>query len=163
MSVTRERVRAIDPNVTMLSAAPFADYLERPLGRPRFNAFLIGLFGIAALLLSTLGLYTVMAAHVRQRDREIAVRLALGASGATVRRLVLAEAGRLAGLGALLGIAGAVAGTRFLRGQLFEVRPVDPVTIGGAAVLLIAVAALAAYAPMRRAARVDVVRVLRSQ
>jgi putative ABC transport system permease protein len=163
MSVTRERVRAIDPNVTMLSAAPFADYLEGPLGRPRFNAFLIGLFGVAALLLSTLGLYAVMAAHVRQRDREIAVRFALGATGATVRRLVLAEAGRLAGLGALLGVAGAVAGTRFLRGLLFEVRPVDPVTIGGAAVLLIAVATLAAYAPMRRAARVDVVRVLRSQ
>ena len=89
MSVARERIRAIDPNVMVLSAAPFADYLDRPLGRPRFNAFLIGVFGIAALLLSTLGLYAVMAAHVRQRDREIAVRLALGATGANVRRLVL--------------------------------------------------------------------------
>ncbi len=101
MSVGRERIRAIDPNVMVLSAAPFADYLDRPLGRPRFNAFLIGLFGIAALLLSTLGLYAVMAAHVRQRDREIAVRRALGATGASVRRLVLVEAGRLAGVGAL--------------------------------------------------------------
>ena len=163
MSVARERIRVIDPNVMVLSAAPFADYLHRPLGRPRFNAFLIGLFGIAALLLSTLGLYAVMAAHVRQRDREIAVRLALGATGANVRRLVLVEAGRLAGLGALLGVAGAVAGTRFLRGLLFEVQPMDPVMIGGAAVLLTAAAALAAYAPMRRAARADVVRVLRSQ
>lgn len=163
MSVARERIRAIDPNVMVLSAAPFADYLERPLGRPRFNAFLIGLFGIAALLLSTLGLYAVMAAHVRQRDREIAVRLALGATGANVRRLVLVEAGRLAGLGALLGVVGAVAGTRLLRGLLFEVKPMDPVTIGAAAALLIAAAALAAYAPMRRAAGADVVSVLRSQ
>jgi putative ABC transport system permease protein len=163
MSVAREGIRAIDPNVMVLSAAPFADYLDRPLGRPRFNAFLIGLFGIAALLLSTLGLYAVMAAHVRQRDREIAVRLALGASGANVRGLVLMEAGRLAGLGALLGVAGAIAGTRFLRGLLFEVQPMDPVMIGGAAVLLIAAAALAAYAPMRRAARGDLVSVLRSQ
>lgn len=163
MSVARERIRAIDPNVTVLSAAPFADYLDRPLGRPRFNAFLIGVFGIAALLLSTLGLYAVMAAHVRQRDREIAVRLALGATGANVRRLVLVEAGRLAGLGALLGVAGAVAGARFLRGLLFEVQPLDLVTIGGAAVVLLAAAALAAYAPMRRAARADVVSVLRSQ
>jgi ABC-type antimicrobial peptide transport system permease subunit len=121
------------------------------------------MFGIAALLLSTLGLYAVMAAHVRQRDREIAVRLALGASGANVRGLVLMEAGRLAGLGALLGVAGAIAGTRFLRGLLFEVQPMDPVMIGGAAVLLIAAAALAAYAPMRRAARGDLVSVLRSQ
>lgn len=163
VSVARERIRAIDPNVTVLSAAPFADYLDRPLGRPRFNAFLIGVFGIAALLLSTLGLYAVMAAHVRQRDREIAVRLALGATGANVRRLVLVEAGRLVGLGALLGVAGAVAGTRFLRGLLFDVQPMDPVIIAGAAVLLMAAAALAAYAPMRRAARADVVRVLRSQ
>jgi predicted permease len=163
MSVARERIRAIDPNAMVLSAAPFADYLDRPLGRPRFNAFLIGLFGIAALLLSTLGLYAVMAAHVRQRDREIAVRLALGATSANVRRLVLAEAGRLAGSGALLGVAGAVAGTRLLRGLLYEVQPMDPLMIGGAAAILIAAAALAAYAPMRRAARGDVVSVLRSQ
>lgn len=163
MSVARERIRAIDPNVTVLSAAPFADYLDRPLGRPRFNAFLIGLFGIAALLLSTLGLYAVIAAHVRQRAREIAVRLALGATGASVRWLVLLEAGRLAGVGALLGVAGAVAGTRVLRGLLYEVQPMDPLTIGSAAVLLVAAAALAAYAPMRRAARGDVVSVLRSQ
>ncbi len=163
MSVARERLRAIDPNVTVLSAAPFADYLDRPLARPRFNAFVIGLFGIAALLLSTLGLYAVMAAHVRQRDREIAVRLALGATGANVRRLVLVEACRLAGSGALLGAAGAVAGTRFLRGLLYEVQPMDPLMIGGAAATLIAAAALAAYAPMRRAARGDVMSVLRSQ
>jgi ABC-type antimicrobial peptide transport system permease subunit len=100
---------------------------------------------------------------VRQRHREIAVRMALGATGANVRRLVLVEAGRLAGLGALLGVVGAVAGTRFLRGLLFEVQPMDPLAIGGAAVLLIAVAALAAYAPTRRAARADVMQVLRSQ
>lgn len=163
MSVARERIRTIDPNVTVLSAAPFADYLDRRLGRPRFHAFLISLFGVAALLLSALGLYAVMAAHVRQRDREIAVRMALGATGASVRRLVLVEAGRLVVLGALLGVAGAVAGTRFLRGLLFEVQPTDPLTIGGAAVLLIAVAALATCVPMRRAAHADVVGVLRSQ
>src|SRR5687768_9833577 len=141
MSVARERIGAIDPNVMVLSAAPFADYLDRPLGRPRFNAFLIGVFGIAALLLSTLGLYAVMAAHVRQRDREIALRMALGATGANVRRLVLVEAGRLAGSGALLGVAGAVAGTRFLRGLLYEVQPMDPLMICGAATTLIAAAA----------------------
>jgi len=163
MSVARERVRAIDPNVMVLSVAPFADYLERPLGRPRFNALLIGLFGVAALLLSTLGLYAVMTAHVQQRSREIAVRLALGATAASVRRLVLVEAGRLAGAGALLGAAGALAGTRFLRGLLYEVQPMDPLMIGGAAAVLIAAAALAAFAPTRRAARSDVVSVLRSQ
>jgi predicted permease len=162
-SAARERIRAIDPRVTVLSASPFADYLARPLGRPRFNAFLVGLFGLAALLLSTLGLYAVMAAYVRQRDREIAVRLALGATGANVRRLVLLEAARLAGSGVVLGAAAAVAGTRFLRGMLFQVQPMDPLMIGGAAAVLLAAAVLAAYAPMRRAASGDVVSVLRSQ
>lgn len=110
-----------------------------------------------------MGLYSVMATHVRQRDREIPVRLVLGATSANVRRLVLVEAGRLVSSGALLGAAGAVAGARFLRGLLYEVQPMDPLMIGGAAVVLIAAAALAAYAPMRRAARADVVSVLRSQ
>jgi putative ABC transport system permease protein len=163
MSVARERIRAIDPNVTVLSAAPFARYLDRPLGRPRFNAFVVGLFGIAALLLSSLGLYAVMAADVRRRNREIAVRLAMGSTVAAVRRLVLMEAGRLVAAGALLGVAGAVGVTRLMRGLLFGLQPTDPVTIGGAAAVLFAVAAVAAYVPMRRAARVDVVRILRSQ
>jgi putative ABC transport system permease protein len=76
---------------------------------------------------------------------------------------VLVEAGRHAGFGVLLGAAGAVAGTRFLRGLLFDVQPMDPLMIGGAAAMLLAATALAAFAPMRRAARADVVSVLRSQ
>ena len=87
----------------------------------------------------------------------------VGATGANVRRLVLLEAGRLVGVGALLGSACAAAGTRFLHGLLFEVEPIDPLIIGGATVLLMTAAALAAYAPMRRAARADVMSVLRSQ
>ena len=102
---------------------------RRPLARPRFNAFLLGVFGIAALLLSTIGLYAVMAAYVRQRDREIALRLALGATADSVRRFVLAETVRLAGLGAVIGLAGAALATRLLRGMLFEVVPLDPSTI----------------------------------
>ena len=163
MPAVRERIRGIDPNVQVLSAAPFAEYLERPLGRPRFNAFVIAVFGVAALLLSTLGMYAVMAAHVRQRDREIAVRLALGAPTASVRWLVLEEAGRLAGLGAVSGAVIAAAATRLLRGLVFDVSPTDPATIAGAVVLLLAAAGLAAYLPMRRAARADVIGTLRSQ
>lgn len=161
--VVREQIRTIDPNVRVLSAAPFAEYLERPLGRPRFNAFVITVFGLAALFLSTLGMYAVTAAYVRQRDREIALRLALGATTTSVRWLVLAETGRLAGLGALLGAAVAVAATRLLRGLVFEVSPTDPATIAGAVALLLAAAGLAAYLPMRRAARADVMGTLRSQ
>ncbi len=163
MPAVRERIRAIDPRVQVLSAAPFAEYLARPLSRPRFNAFVIAVFGLAALVLSTLGMYAVMAAHVRQRAREIAVRLALGATTASVRWLVLGEAGRLAGLGALAAAAVAAAATRLLRGLVFDVSPTDPSTIAGAVALLLAAAAFAAYLPMRRAARADVIGTLRSQ
>ena len=162
-SPARDRVRDVDPDVQVMRVAPFTDMLNRPLARPRFNAFLLSVFGIAALLLSTVGLYAVMAAYVRQRNREIALRLALGASAARLRHFVLAESVRLAGLGAVIGLAGAAAATRLLRGMLFEVDPLDPATMIGAALLLIAAAALASYVPVRRATRVDAVAMLRSQ
>lgn len=163
MSIARDRMHAVDPTVQVMAIAPFSTFLDRPLARPRFTAFLLGVFGGAALLLSTLGLYGVMAAYVRQRDREIAVRLALGAAGADVRRLVVAEAVRLAGLGAVLGVGGATMATRFLRGMLFEVHPLDPATIVASTALLVGAAALASYVAGRRAARADVMLVLRSQ
>lgn len=162
-ALSRDRVRAIDPDVHVMGVAPFAEMLERPLARPKFNAFLLSIFGIAALLLSTVGLYAVMAAYVRMRDREIAVRMALGATATTVRRFVLAEALRLAGLGAVIGLATAASTTRLLRGMLFEVHPLDPSIILGAAALLIAASALASYIPVRRATRVDATAMLRSE
>ena len=162
-SIARDRIRMVDLDVEVMRVSPFAEMLDRPLARPRFNAFLLGVFGLAALLLSTIGLYAVMASYVRQRDREIAVRLALGATVARVRRLVLAEAARLAGLGALLGFAASAVGTRMLRSMLFEVDALDLPTLIGAALLLVAAAAFASYLPVRRATRVDAVAMLRSQ
>ena len=159
----RDRVRSVDPDVHVMRVAPFTEMLNRPLARPRFNAFVLSVFGIAALLLSTVGLYAVMAAYVRQRDREIALRLALGATAARVRYFVLAETVRLAGLGAVFGVAGAVAATRLLRAMVFEVDALDPATLVGAALLLIVASALASYVPVRRATRVDAVAILRSQ
>jgi predicted permease len=161
-SLARERVQAVDPDVDVIRVAHFTEMLDAPLARPRFNAFLLSVFGVAALLLSTIGLYAVMAAYVAQRDREIALRLALGATATAVRGLVLAEALWLAGLGAVIGLAGAAGATRFLRGMLFEVHPLDPSTIAGAALLLIAASALASYVPVRRATGVDATAVLRS-
>jgi putative ABC transport system permease protein len=90
------------------------------------------------------------------------VRLALGATASGVRRFVLAEAVRLTGLGAVIGLVGAIVGTRLLRSMLFEVDPLDPMAIAGAALLLIGVSALASYGPARRATRVDAVATLRS-
>jgi predicted permease len=162
-SLARDRVRKVDPNVQVTRVAPFTEMLNRPLARPRFHAFLLSVFGIVALFLSTVGLYAVMAAYVRQRDHEIALRLALGATPARVRQFVLAETVRLAGLGAVIGLAGAAAATRLLRGMLFQMDPLDPSTIVGAALLLIVASALASYLPVRRATRVDAVAMLRSQ
>jgi len=102
-----------------------------------------------------------MAAHVRQRDREIAIRLALGATTARIRRFVLTETVRLTGVGALVGIAGAIAAGPLLRGLLFGVGPLGPVTIVGAALLLVGAALLASSVPLRRATRVDAVAILR--
>jgi putative ABC transport system permease protein len=161
--LARERIQAIDRDVLVRRVAPFTQLIAGPLERPRFNAFLLSLFGIAALLLAMVGLYAVMAAYVRQRDREIALRLALGASGARVRQLVLGEAFRLSGLGAVIGLVGAIGAARLMRALLFEIEPLDPTTIIGAPALLVAAAAVASYLPVRRATRVDAMAMLRSE
>lgn len=162
-SLARDRLQAVDPDVHVMRVAHFTEMLDAPLARPRFNAFLLSVFGLVALLLATIGLYAVMAAYVRQRDREIALRLALGATATAVRRLVLGEALRLAGLGAVVGLATAASATRLLRGMLFEVDPLDPSTILGAALLLIGASVLASYVPVRRATRVNAVATLRNE
>ena len=160
--LARERVRAVDPDVQVMRVAPFSELLDEPLARPRFNAFVIAVFGAAALLLAAVGLYAVMAAYVRQRYPEIGIRVALGASASDVRRLVLGEGLRLGGLGAALGLAGAMAATRLLSGLVFEIDPLDPISIVIAALLLVGVSALACYVPARRAISMDPIATLRA-
>jgi putative ABC transport system permease protein len=104
----------------------------------------------------------VMAAYVRQRDREIGIRIALGATASDLRRFVLGEGLLLAGLGAAIGVAGAAAATRLLRGLLVGVDPLDPTTLVATAVLLVAVSAFASYLPARHATRIDPIAMLRA-
>jgi ABC-type antimicrobial peptide transport system permease subunit len=104
-----------------------------------------------------------MAASVRQRYMEIGVRVALGATPSDVRGLVLGEGMRLAGVGAAIGLAGAVAATRLLHGLLFGVHPLDPVSLLAAAFLLVGASLLASYIPARRAMRVDPMALLRRE
>lgn len=158
----RERVAAVDPDVPVTWMAPFTELRARPLARPRFNALLISMFAVVALLLATVGVYAVMGTHVRQRYPDLGVRVALGATPADVHRLVLGEGLRLAGLGAVIGLVGAVAATQLLGGFLFDVRPLDPVSLLGAALLLVAASAVASYLPARRATRADPLAVLRA-
>jgi hypothetical protein len=161
--LARDHVRALDPAARVTRVDAFADLLDRPLARPRFNALLIGVFGGAALLLAAVGLYAVVATSARQRFQEIGVRVALGATARDIRALVLGEGLRLAALGASLGLAGALAASRLVRGLLFEVHPQDPLSLVAAALLLVGVSGLASYLPARRAARVDPAVVLRAE
>ena len=161
-SSVRERVASVDPDVQVMRIVPFARRLDVPLARPRFNAFLLNLFGAAALLLATIGHYAVIATYVRQREREIALRIALGATPGHVRRLVMGEASWLVGAGVAIGLAAAAVATRLLRGVVFGVDTLDPVSLTGAALLLIAASAAASYGPLRRAARVDALAMLRT-
>jgi putative ABC transport system permease protein len=122
----------------------------------------LGVFGLAALTLAAIGLYAVMGAYVRQRDTEIGIRVALGATAFDVRRLVVGEGLWLTGLGAVIGLAGAVAATRLLRGLLFGVHPLDAVSMLAAVLLVVGAWVLASYLPASRAARVDPLTLLRS-
>jgi len=162
-SVARDRVHAIDPAVHVMRVSHFTEMLEAPLARPKFNALLLSIFGVAALLLSTIGIYGVMAAYIQHRGREIAVRLALGATARVIRGFVLGEALWLASVGAVIGLLGAAAATRVLNNMLYEVQPLDPSTLTGAALLLIGASTLASYVPVHRATGIDATSALRSE
>ena len=161
--VVREAVRAVDPSVRVLRVAPYTDFMRRPLASPRFNALVLLVFATSALLMSAVGLFGVMAASVRQRRPEIGVRLALGATSEAVLRMVLGEGLRLALFGALAGLALAAFAAGLLRGLLFEVQPLDPASLLGAAVVLVVAALAATWLPARYATRVAPVEVLRAE
>jgi ABC-type antimicrobial peptide transport system permease subunit len=121
----------------------------------RFSMTLIGVFAALALVLAIVGLYGVLALIVGQRQREIGVRLALGAPPRTVVRMILREGAAMAGVGVVLGIGGALALTRTMGSLLYGISTTDVWTFGGAAALVATVALGATYVPARRAARVD--------
>jgi putative ABC transport system permease protein len=161
--LVQDHVRALDPDVQIMPPQPFPQLLNVPLGRPRFYAFVIALFSATAMALAALGLYSVLAAIVRQQRREIGVRLAMGATARDVRRLVLGEGCRLMAVGAMLGLALAAATSRLLRGLLFEVQPLDPGSLVTTGVFLLALGGLALFLPVREATRVDPASMFRAE
>jgi putative ABC transport system permease protein len=124
---------------------------------------LLGLFAAAAVLLSAIGIYGVLAHSVTARTREIGIRLALGAPRGQVIATVVAQAGGLAVAGLGIGLLGAAAAGRLIRGQLYGVSPIDALTYLSVAGALAVVALLASWLPARRAASVDPIAALRSE
>jgi ABC-type antimicrobial peptide transport system permease subunit len=153
----------IDPTVPIGAVQTMDEVVARSMIRTTFAMLLLGIAAGVALLLGAVGLYGVIAYVVGQREQEIGVRVALGAAGGQVARLIVGQSLRLALAGVGAGLVAALAVTRVLRALLFEVSPTDPVTLGAVVVVLVAVALLASWLPARRAARVDPMVALRAE
>jgi predicted permease len=151
----RQRVREIEPGVTIWNARTLADHVDRSLELDRARTLTLGIFAGLALLLVSLGVYGIMAYSVSRRLREIGIRLALGASPRTVGRLILLRAAALIGTGILLGLGGVYAGGRLVAAELHGVSPWDPAALAGSGALLLAIALAASFLPARRASHVD--------
>ncbi len=158
----RREVHALDADLPLYAVRPIENLLAAKTASRVFAMQLIGLFGIAALLLASLGIYGVIAYAVSQQQRELGIRMALGAAPATVVRMVLVDGLRLTLSGIALGTLGALATSRLLSGLLFGVGAADPTTFVGIALLLVVVALAACWLPARRAAAVDPINALRA-
>jgi putative ABC transport system permease protein len=159
----RRTIASIDPDIVLASATPMPRLLEAPLAQPRLNALLLAFFGGVVIVLASVGLYGVLAWTVRQRTRELGIRMALGAEPRRVRQLVVRRGMLLAVGGAVGGLLIAVVATRAVRAMLFEVSPSDPLTYAGVTALIGVIAFGASVIPARRATRVDPVVALRAE
>jgi putative ABC transport system permease protein len=153
--VVRDAMRAIDPSLPAYALSPLADDVRSQTGPARFASVAMGAFSIIALALAAIGIYGVMAYLVSLGRREIAIRIALGATRTTVIMDTVKHAVGLALVGTALGIAGAMASTRLLGNLLFGVTPLDPATFAVVSVVVLLTAAGASWLPSRRASGVD--------
>jgi ABC-type antimicrobial peptide transport system permease subunit len=159
----RAVLRELDRQLPLWDPAPMTRHVAQASAGERFSMVLLGAFGLLALVLAAVGLYGVIAHTVAGRAREIGVRLALGARPAGVLGLVFRQGAAMVGPGLVVGVVGAVAATRVLQTQLYEVSASDPATLLFAVGVLGAVAAVATWLPARRAARVHPMEALRHE
>jgi predicted permease len=157
-----EALKRADPTIAF-TFGTFDQIVEATRTQERLIALVSAFFGGLALLLAAVGLYGLVAHAVRARRAEIGLRMALGAGSSGIVRLVFRRVGVLIAAGIALGVTGSLWAARFVETLLFELGPRDPVTLAGAAAVLVAVAVLAAWLPARRAARLDPVTVLRNE
>jgi ABC-type antimicrobial peptide transport system permease subunit len=151
----RQAVWAANPDVPVFELSTMRDIYAKSLARTSFMLVLLAISASMALLLSVVGIYGVISCIVSQRAREIGIRLALGAKPLAVKRMVVLHGIAVAAVGIAAGLAAAAAFSRFLTSLIFEVRPLDWATYLAVLAVLLAAAALAAYMPARRAARID--------
>jgi macrolide transport system ATP-binding/permease protein len=161
VSAIREAVRDVDSQLVVENPQRLGDVLDRTLGRQRMMATLVGIFGAVALLLAALGLYGVMAHAAAQRTPEIGIRMAMGAQPRSIVTLLVGQGLWLMGIGAAIGLTGALLGTRYIETHLFGVTATDPLTFVAGCVLLTVTGLFASVIPALRAMRVDPVAVLR--
>ncbi|HEX5412699.1 MAG TPA: ABC transporter permease [Terriglobia bacterium] len=151
----RGQIKSLDKDLPLFGVQTLEDYVGRFLAPPRFVALLLGIFGGIALLLAAVGIYGVISYSVSQRTHEIGIRMAIGAERGDVLKMVVGHGLKLVLAGVVIGIAGALALTRFLASALYGVTPTDPLTFIAVSLILITVALAACYIPARRAAKVD--------
>ena len=151
----KKQVWSLDSRIPVSDVHTMDELMAVSVAQQRFNMLLLGLFAALALILAAVGIYGAMAYAVNQRRHEIGIRIALGARRSDVLRIVLGDGAKIALFGITSGIAGALVLTRLMASLLFEVKPTDPATFAGVAILLALVALAACYIPARRAMRVD--------
>jgi putative ABC transport system permease protein len=157
----RQAVHGLDPGLALSSIATGEELVSESLTRPRYLSVLVGMFALAALVLSVVGIYGVMAYFVQQHTRDIGIRLALGGEPSGVRRMVVLQGLRLVVAGVALGVVTAFLTARFLTTLLFGVSATDLRTMASVPVALVAIAAIACLVPGRRAAKLDPAEILR--
>jgi ABC-type antimicrobial peptide transport system permease subunit len=150
----RAAIRGLDPSIPVYSVASMESLIGSQTSQSRFTMWLMGVFAVIALALAVIGIYGVMSYLVTQRTREIGIRLALGADGKDILRLVVGNGAQLVAAGIVLGLAAAFALQRLVSSLLFGVTAADAASAGAVAILAV-VALLACYVPARRATRID--------
>jgi putative ABC transport system permease protein len=162
-SAVTDAVHAVDPDESVVNVVTMESIVDQSLGQQRLNMVLLATFAGLALLLGAIGIYGVQSYAVRQRVREIGIRIALGAQPSDVFLLVLRRGLKLVLLGICIGLAASFGLTRLMASQLYGVSATDPLTFAAVAIVLAFVALLACYIPARRAMRVEPMVALRHE
>jgi putative ABC transport system permease protein len=159
----RKAIASVDAEQPIYDVSTMDEVVADSFGPKRLTLFLLLFLGFVALLLSSIGLYALIAYSVSVRRHEIGIRIAIGAQPADIRRLILLQGLKLTAIGVLAGLAGSLAATRLMQGVLYGVSPTDPLTLLSVAVALFGAALLACYVPARSAVGIEPIIALRHE